>query len=432
MFRRLFPILLLAGCASQERLEWLEHEIELVAARPAPAETDLSERADLDTIVDLVLARYPSLRESIERTASMSAMARAAGKLEDPMMMFKLDDQMIRRDADVEKVVFGLQQMLPWPGKLDLARTDAVGRAEAMLHERRARERELALMAKRAYYDYYRWVWERHVREEHLKLLDSIGKLTEASYEAGKVSQQDILKPQVERGMVQKDLFEVERMIEMARIRLNLLMQRAPDAPLGPPAAARTTVELDPAALTARAIESRPEIRGLRARIQAARAAYDLADKNSVYPDFTLGVEYMQRPEDADEAAIMAGINLPWLTGRRAAEAEAARRTLLAEEAALDVARTEITEQVREALLRLQAADRQLDLIDRQLLSLSKQSVEAAMSAYGSALAVAADVLDAERSQRDIQIEVHRALADRETAVAELERALGTDLRRKP
>jgi outer membrane protein TolC len=87
---------------------------------------------------------------------------------------------------------------------------------------------------------------------------------------------------------------------------------------------------------------------------------------------------------------------------------------------------------VRDALLRAEAARRSVRLFQGELLPKSAQSVEVSRSGYEKDKASFLDLLDAERSQRDVKLKHAQAVAQYASAVADLERAVGADLRRKP
>ena len=60
------------------------------------------------------------------------------------------------------------------------------------------------------------------------------------------------------------------------------------------------------------------------------------------------------------------------------------------------------------------------------------QTVEVSRAAYEKDKSSFLDLLDAERSLRDIRLRNIQAVTLYESAVADLERAVGADLRRKP
>src|SRR6267143_1037322 len=77
----------------------------------------------------------------------------------------------------------------------------------------------------------------RKATEVHLasvELLRQIADVSQAKYSTGRISQQDVLKPVVELSKLHGDLLMFEEQAGVAAARLNVLLARAPEAPIGP------------------------------------------------------------------------------------------------------------------------------------------------------------------------------------------------------
>jgi outer membrane protein TolC len=105
---------------------------------------------------------------------------------------------------------------------------------------------------------------------------------------------------------------------------------------------------------------------------------------------------------------------------------------LHADEAALDSARGRAQFEIRDAWLRVDAARRSAALFRGELVPKTAQTVEVSRASYEKDKSSFLDLLDAERSLRDVRLKNIQAVTQYESAVADLERAVGTDLRRKP
>jgi cobalt-zinc-cadmium efflux system outer membrane protein len=210
---------------------------------------------------------------------------------------------------------------------------------------------------------------------------------------------------------------------------LNALLGRAADAPLGPPRdPAPSTAPLPSLeAFSKAASVSHPDVLAAVRRVDAARSGLSLARRESNLPDFSVAVEYMQVPGGPDGWAGMLGINLPWFTGKRPAEVRRLEETLRAEAAALDAARIRIQAELRDAYARVQATDRILRILRDELVPKSSQTVEVSRAGYEKGQAGFLDLLDAERSLRDVRLRYYQALSMHESARADLERASGLE-----
>ena len=166
--------------------------------------------------------------------------------------------------------------------------------------------------------------------------------------------------------------------------------------------------------------------------MKSSQAALRLAERERDLPDFSVGVDYWQVPGGPDAYGAMLSINLPWFTGKRSAEARRLEHLLRADEAALDTARSRAQFEVRDAWLRVQTARRSAALFRNELVPKTAQTVEVSRTSYEKDKSSFLDLLDAERSLRDVRLKQIQVVTQYESAVADLERAVGADLRRKP
>jgi outer membrane protein TolC len=442
-----FPVLA-AGCAQAWRHDHdrLVADLEALAVERGPStpgpstdpETDraLSGPLDLATLLSIARRRNPELRELAARAEAGLAEVRRAGTLDDPMLKLETEGVPLRQPSAFnrsEQNMIGLSQTIPFPGTLGLRSEVALRDAQGMREMLRERELELALNLKKAYFDYSHLARQLEIHREHARLLEAFERISSIRVQAGTAMQQDAIKPQVELVLLHAESIMIEQRIGSARASINRILHRPPDAPLGPPRPIVPPREsFDREDLAARALEARPERRAAELRVRGARAGLALSEREASLPEVSVGLDYMQMTGEPDGWAGMLSINLPWLTGRRSAEARKMERALRAEEAALEAAEGRILFEVRDAALRVEAARRSLDLLSGELLPKSAQSAEVSQRSYEKDKGSFLDLLDSERSLRDVQLKHAQAAAEYEAAVADLERAVGRDLRRQP
>jgi cobalt-zinc-cadmium efflux system outer membrane protein len=87
---------------------------------------------------------------------------------------------------------------------------------------------------------------------------------------------------------------------------------------------------------------------------------------------------------------------------------------------------------VRDAWLRTESARKAAALLRTELVPKTGQTVEVSRAAYEKDKTSFLDLLDAERSLRDVKLKYIQAVTQYESAAADLERAVGSDLRRNP
>jgi outer membrane protein, heavy metal efflux system len=400
------------------------------------AERELEHEARLATIQALALARNPELVELTERTKGAREQARAMGRLPDPEFEYQLWAMPLARPYALDQAemhMFGLRQSLPPPGSLDAREHAAVGQANILIESRRARELDLLWRVRKAYAQYYRSDREYRIHLEHVALSQQVLDVTRAAYQAGRSSQEDVLRTRLALSRLHQDIARIESDRNSARALLNTLMARPIAGALGPPASIeRENFELRVSDLQRLLNAQRPELAANKAAIAVREHQLELARANAHWPSFMLGVQYMYMPtsEEPSNYGVTFSMSLPWLNPRYGDEIRSAQATLAAEHSALASAHSAAAFELYDAVQRLEATRANLDIIERDLLPVAQQSFEAAQASYRGGQGDARGLLDAITSLLDTRIERERALAEADSALSDLERAVGAPLTR--
>lgn len=438
----------MSGCGvAGQRLEYMQIERSAAAPpRPSiPAETPdreldarLAREAPLDSILQLVQQRNPELLEARARVQASLAKARVSSRLPD--LEFKYEqwgvplDRPLRLD-EAQTLMFGLRQTFPAAGSRGAQERVSLQEAWMALDALRGRERALLAQARRGYYDLYRAEREYEIHLEHVELADRVVGLARSNYQVGRGTQQDVLSTLVELSRLHNDVAQIEQERRSSRALLNALLARRPDAPLAvPPEPEVTTAKFHVAELDSLLLENRPELDAAEHGIRRGQATLDLAKSQARWPDIMVGADYWLMPgmDPKHAYGAMVSFSLPWFNPAHRREVRAAELELESErrvgEAALNMARYEL----HDALARLEASRQSLTVIVRDLLPQARQNFESARAAFAAGQGNALGVLDALRSQLDVQLQRSRALASMQANLSDLERAVGVSLSEFP
>jgi outer membrane protein TolC len=179
------------------------------------------------------------------------------------------------------------------------------------------------------------------------------------------------------------------------------------------------------------AMEHRPELAGLRKGIGKARDQA-LATRLAMKPDFTVALGYMLMPTgSASRNAYMAELtmNLPGLNRERHdGEAKQADGATAVAQADLEARTTTVFLEVRQAQIAIAAAEKRTKVYRNTLLPQAEAAFKAATAAYQNNRAEFSSLIESQNLLLDIQTALYKAAADRDTGLAELERAIGTAL----
>jgi outer membrane protein TolC len=333
--------------------------------------------------------------------------------------------------ADTNMYMFMVTQDLPGRGKrqlraavaekdVALAESDVVIRARTVVNE-----------IKQAYASLYIARKAISVHLDSVELLRQIADVSQAKYTTGRISQQDVLKPVVELSRLHTDIIMFDEQAKLASARLNVLLNRPPETPIGPLVEPQEQTILPATAdLQRLALERQPELQ--RARLEVERAQAEFASVQRDYkPDFTIQGGYMLMPRMTDAWTARVGITwpkAPWSRGK--IDARVAEQTAAIQAAK---ARTQATENmvrvaVQEAYVRAKSAQDRAVLLRTTIKPQSQQTLEVSRVAYQTDRVDFQALIDNQRVLLDVNLDYFRALSDFTQAIADLERAVGTDL----
>jgi outer membrane protein TolC len=288
----------------------------------------------------------------------------------------------------------------------------------------------VAAQVRRTFATYYKADTELRLHLEHVGLTSRVIELARLNQRTGHGGLQDVLRLELELTRLHTDVARIEREQRSSRALLNALMDRPADAPLGPPEDLSVVPRTDVAGLEKNIDANRPEVAAAARNIRRDEATLDGARRSARFPQVMVGLDYWYMPlfpSDMRHAySAMVAINLPWLSGRHAAEQRQAEEALQADRAALASTKNTVRYELRDAAARVDSARQSFNIIDQDLLAQAKRSLEATQAAYASGQGDAVGLLDALRSYLQVRIERVRALAELAASETDLERAAGT------
>lgn len=333
--------------------------------------------------------------------------------------------------ANTNMYMFMVSQELPGRGKRDLRA--AVAEKDIALAENDVtiRARQIADEIKQAYARLYVARKAIDVHLQSVDLLRQIADVSQAKYTTGRISQQDVLKPVVELSKLHTDVVMFDEQANLATARLNVLLDRAPETPIGPLVDPREETLMPATADLQRiALERQPELERTRLEVERAEAALAVARKDDK-PDFSLQGGYMLAPRMND--AWMGSIAItwpkaPWSRGR--IDARIAEQTAAVDAAKAKVHAMENTVRlaVQEAYVRAKAAQERAALLRTTILPQAQQTLDVSRVGYQTDRVGFQALIDNERMLLDSRLDYFRALSDFSQALADLERAVGSEL----
>jgi outer membrane protein TolC len=395
-------------------------------------DAELARSARLETILRVALDRNRDVAETDARARAAQARSQAAGRLPDPEAKYEQWGVPLVRPLALHRsdtIMVGVRQAFPAWGTLDARGRAAAEDAGAAQDGARARRQEVAAQVRRTFATYYKADQEVRLHLEHVGLTSRVLELAKLNQRTGHRGLQDVLRLELELTRLHTDVARIEREQRSSRALLNALMDRAPDAPLGPPEELVVTPAGDLAALERDLDARRPEIGVAVRAVRRSEAQLEGARSAARFPNLMVGLDYWYMPmgiETHHGYGAMVAVSLPWLYGRRRDDVRDGEQTLVAEQHALASTRNAVRYELRDAAARLESARQSFTIVDQDLLAQARRSLDATQAAYAAGQGDAVALLDALRSYLQVRIERVRALAELASSQTDLERAAGT------
>jgi cobalt-zinc-cadmium efflux system outer membrane protein len=397
----------------------------------------LGETATLSECLRYAEWNNPASRAAAARWHAALEGVPQAVALPDPRINFAYYlDEVETRTGPMDWRV-GISQSFPWFGTLDVAGEAAASRAEAARERFVATRLEVSRQVREAWFEYAYVYAAIEVTRGHLELLSTWEQVARTRYSTGLGQEADVIRAQVELGILEDRVRTLEDLRRPVAARLNAALNRPSAATLPVPEIADgPAVRFDEQRLIEELPMTSPDLLALKHSIEEAVRRVELADK-SFYPDYSVGLDYTGigsargsgvKGSGDDALAVTAGLSLPiWRESYRAAEAQAnAQLTATRFERAnlINVQRSEL----ELALYRYRDAERRIGLFRDTLVPKGQESIQTTTVAYQAGDASFLDLVDAERVLLEFQLSAARAQADQAQSLAMIERITGVPL----
>jgi outer membrane protein TolC len=401
----------------------------LLTAQHAPLAASQSGTVLLGDLYSQVQRVNP--RVAAARSLAQAAQARVPGATRppDPQVQLGFMNYMVPSLAPMPTLGMRqvqVMQMLPLGGKLGMA--GRVAGAQASAAGERAQEVTWELRSELAmsFYDLYATDRRLDVMRGTVRLLQDIEKTASSMYRVGEGRQADVLRAQVEIARMVEDTVRMQAMRQTMVARLNALLDRPSDVPIGVPALPQFPDSIPPRAwLDSLAHGNRPMIRAGIEDVRAAEASERLARKE-IWPDLQVGAQYAQRGGEMGGTermgSLMVGASIPIFARDRQFRMrdETAAMTQMAQ-ADVAMMRADTRGKLGEAYANLVRARNLAQLYRSTVLPQAEATVSSALAAYRVGGVDFMTLLDDQMTVNKYRQELYALDADQGKAWADLE-----------
>ncbi len=387
--------------------------------------------SEVDDYVAEALARNPGIAAAAAAMEAAGERIPQATALPDPRLGVTEFLESVETRVGPQQRVLSLSQSIPWFGTLSLkgeVERKRVDASRAVLDDTILR---VTADVRTAYFENAYLDAIIDITGRHIDLLAGWEQVARARYETGAGSYADVIKSQVELGVLGNRLAELKDRRRPLGANLNALLDRRPEAAVYahlPPSF--TPVELDREALALRVLADNPRLRAWDHKQEEHTEAERLARKSG-YPSFTLGMTYIQTGparmagvagSGTDAVSASLAVTLPLWRGKyHSASREAAARRSGAAAMRQDLGNALVAD-LEGTMFAYADAARKHALYTSTLLPKARQSLSAIRAAYETGESRFLDLVDAERVLLEFELARIRAHTDALIQQAQIER----------
>lgn len=377
---------------------------------------------DPRSLVEAALANSPTLGRLESEAAAARERIKPATAQPNPMLMTGIDNKMIdgRDDEMMTMYVVGASQTITRPSKIEARRKAAelaVRQAELQLGSARAEiERDVLF----AWYDLAALQSQTMATIQVRELVDGLVDAARVRYEVGTSVQAEVIRAQLTRSDLDRQLLRLRGAREAAVARLLPLLGLPPETEVprfGVPESAKTPDIDGPLAIR----DSHPAFAALRTEAERQNAVIEVISLDAK-PDFGVSAEFGHRRTQTDMISASVSIELPVrrsqtieprireaIALRQAAlqRLEELRRTLVRDLAVAKAAHDEMTEQIR--------------FFEEVLVPQAKLAVDSTLASYQTGRSTFEAVLATESTYLRLQLEYFDYLARHAKAVIDFD-----------
>jgi len=392
---------------------------------------------NLRSLVDYALANNPEVNVARERHIGALARVPQAMALPEPKLTYRYFVNEVETRVGPQEHGIGLSQTLPWFGKRGLQGDAATETARAAQEGIASIQNTVIAEVANAYYELFYLGRSIEIIRGNRDLVLHLERVARARYGAGAATHADVIRAQVELGIIENRLGSLKDRRAPLFARLNALLNRPTTEIFDLP----SILIFEPVLYTddellAKVSLHNPDLRATSFEIEAAHRQRERANKNYL-PDITLGLDYiatgdarMPGVQDSGDDALSAtiGFTLPIWRSKYDAGVKEADAILRQQQFKRDQQLNTFHAETVTALFKLRDAQRQIDLYEKTLLPKANESLVATQRAYSTGAAPFADTIDAQRMLLNFELSFARAITDHHQARIVLEKLTGQSL----
>ena len=331
-------------------------------------------------------------------------------------------------NSDFAYIGLGASQRFPYPGKLKLRGAVADRDADAVkAHVEVVLQDEIETL-KTTYFHLAYLQQTLGILQQNAALLQQIEQQAEAHYSTGQGNQRDVLKAQLERTKILREISMHHQRVGEDQAVLKRILRRSQDSrDIIPEPLSATFLRYTASDLLDKVKGQNPNVQEDTAMIQRSQTAVELAQKE-FRPDFEVSYVYENTDRKfRDYYMLSFSVNFPRRKPRQAALAQAQVNVERARQEQ-DAQVQAVLGEVQKQYVRIKASEEQLLIYRDGLIPQAQATIQAGLTAYESSRIDFESLFSSYIDVLNLNLEYQQTLLDHETALAHIERLSGVTL----
>lgn len=409
-----------------------------------PVVAELAGPHSVETFVAYALTQNPQVQAARKRVEAKANRVPQAASLDDPTLGvngYPFSPYELQTAGGRSTVNVMVEQTLPWFGKLEARSCAAEAETDMARAELIAAELEVTEQVKRAYYELAFVQQAITLTERSRELLIQISAVAETKYRTGTVSEQDLLRAQVEVSHVDSELIRLRQQQHSARAQLARWLHVSPETELiAADDSSDQQIPQDVERLYQQAILLRPELHAQLAAVRRDHHQVELAHLR-YFPDVTINGMWggMARSGALSPVAdglpmvnIGAQINVPIYRKKLEAGVREAEAQAVSSAREYDALKDRTAAEIKDLFAQALSLKELVDLFRKDILPKAELTLDVSLAAYRVGQTDFLQLLDNWRQLLKFQITVHQLDSQLRQTLSRLERIIGGPLPATP
>lgn len=403
---------------------------------PKSADKEIASPVKLQKLIEFAMENNPGIKAAKLEWSRIIQKYPQAISLDDPMIIYAYSIKNVETRTGPQKQIFKLSQKIPFPGKLSLKGDVVIKEVEIAKTNFEKELRNVIVAIKKSYYELFYIRKAAELTTQNNKILEHFNKIGASDYAKEATSLNDVLKAQSQYAQSSYDLILLQELETTEITRLNTLINRDPETPIQE----IEEPEIYPFKHSLNDLykwaSHNEELQVAELTVEKSRIQHKLS-KYQYYPDFKVGVDYIDtgiplNPNaiDAgkDAVRVVFGFNIPIWFSKNKSVVQEANVNIEKFEKKKEALNNEIMNKIKKTFFTLNNSDRLIKLYKDSLIPQAKQSMEIAETWYKNGQGSLSGLLETQSMWLNFQLAYYRAAADYLKGITSLERLVGKSL----